>query len=230
MFIMSENAIILFRLLLAFVLSGLIGLERETHGRAAGLRTHILVGVGSTLIMLTSIYMTEVFTGATSADPTRVAAGVVTGIGFIGAGTILRFRASVMGLTTAASLWASAGVGLAIGCGFYIGAVFTTALILFSLIFLGRFEKKIIRKELSKSLEVRTSSGANQLHQIRGVLADYNTQIKDLEIDKLEQSDIIKLRIDLKLDSDKQSKQIVADILKIEGVEEAKWTDVRKSK
>lgn len=230
MFIMSENVVILLRLLLAFVLSGLIGLEREIHGRAAGLKTHILVSVGSTLIMLTSIYMAETFTGITSADPSRIAAGVVTGIGFIGAGTILRSRASVVGLTTAASLWASAGVGLAVGCGFYVGAIFATALILFSLIFLGGFEKKIIRKELCKSLEIRTSSGANQLHQIRGILADYNAQIKNLEIDKLEQSDIIKLRIDLQLDSDRQSKQIVADILKIEGVEKAEWVDTKKSK
>ncbi|HDM37714.1 MAG TPA: MgtC/SapB family protein, partial [Candidatus Omnitrophica bacterium] len=90
------------------------------------------------------------------ADPGRVAAGVVTGIGFIGAGTIIRFRASVRGLTTAASLWVTAGIGLAIGSGFYLGALITTALILFALVFLGRFERFISKKKMSKDATYRT--------------------------------------------------------------------------
>lgn len=216
------------RLILAVVLSGLIGLERETHGRAAGLRTHILVGIGSTLIMLTSIFIAQSNLGTVSADPGRVAAGVVTGIGFIGAGTILRFRASIKGLTTAASLWASAGVGLAVGCGFFKGAILATVLILFCLISLGRFERRIIRKDIYKYLEVKTSSGANQLQQIRGILADYKTQIKNLEIDKLEQPDMIKLKINLKLTSDEENERIISDILRIEGVQEASWRKEQK--
>lgn len=133
------------RLLIALLLSGFIGLEREFHGRAAGLRTHILVGIGSSLIMLTSIHIFEVYRGIASVDPSRIAAQVVSGIGFLGAGTILRFKAQVMGLTTAASLWAVAGIGLASGCGFYIGAFATTILVLVSLFLLTPVERHIIK-------------------------------------------------------------------------------------
>ena len=143
---MIGNIDVIYRLILAVILSGLIGLEREIHGREAGLRTHILVGIGASLIMLTSIYIASQYAMSNSADPGRVAAGVVAGIGFIGAGTIIRSRASIKGLTTAASLWATAGIGLAIGSGFYLGALITTILILFSLIFLGRIERFIARR------------------------------------------------------------------------------------
>lgn len=143
---MIENTDVIYRLILTVILSGLIGLEREIHGREAGLRTHILVGVGASLIMLTSIYIASQYGVGNPADPGRVAAGVVTGIGFIGAGTIIRSHASIKGLTTAASLWATAGIGLATGSGFYLGALITTILILFSLIFLGKIERFIARR------------------------------------------------------------------------------------
>ena len=94
--------IILFRLVLAAVLSGAIGFEREFHGRAAGFRTHILLCVGSTLVMLTSMHIFDSYYGKMTADPARIAAGVITGIGFLGAGTIMHSRSSVRGLTTAA--------------------------------------------------------------------------------------------------------------------------------
>ena len=109
------------RLFFAAVLGGVIGFERQKHNkRIAGLRTHILVTVGSALIMLVSIYLFETYEGRASVDPARIAAGVVTGIGFLGAGTIIRSGENVQGLTTAASLWTVSGIGLAVGCGFYI--------------------------------------------------------------------------------------------------------------
>jgi putative Mg2+ transporter-C (MgtC) family protein len=137
---------ILVRLLLATVLSGLIGFEREARGRAAGLRTHILVCVGSALIMLTSIHMFEIYRGATTVDPTRIAAQVITGVGFLGAGTILRSGATVMGLTTAASLWAVAGIGIAVGCGFYFAATVTTILVAVTLVVFSKMEKALSLK------------------------------------------------------------------------------------
>ena len=103
------------RLLLTLVLSGLIGLERQVHRRDAGLRTHILVALGSCLIMLTSLYVFDIYKDQVALDPVRIAAGVVTGIGFLGAGTIIRESDGVRGLTTAASLWVVAGIGLAVG-------------------------------------------------------------------------------------------------------------------
>ncbi|OIO78827.1 MAG: hypothetical protein COW11_04095 [Candidatus Omnitrophica bacterium CG12_big_fil_rev_8_21_14_0_65_43_15] len=141
------NFQIILRLALAAVLSGVIGFEREVHGRAAGLRTHILVCVGSALIMLTSLYIFDIYISRVSLDPTRLATGVITGIGFLGAGTIIRSGASIKGLTTAASIWAVAGVGLAVGCGFYIGAFATTAIMLIALLFLRKVEDTVTTKK-----------------------------------------------------------------------------------
>lgn len=136
----SDHEVVV-RLLLATLLSGLVGLEREVSGRAAGFRTHILVCVGSTLIMLTGLYLMDAMKGAVQVDPARMAGQVVSGIGFLGAGTIIQFRDSVRGLTTAASLWTSAGIGLAIGAGFYVGALAATAIVLVVLLMLSRLEQ-----------------------------------------------------------------------------------------
>ncbi|HTY45657.1 MAG TPA: MgtC/SapB family protein [Patescibacteria group bacterium] len=137
---------IIARLTLSLVLSGLIGLERQVHRRTAGMRTHILVCLGSCLIMLTSLYVFDIYKQIAHLDPTRIAAGITTGIGFLGAGAIIRQREtvdSVVGLTTAASLWVVAGIGMAIGCGFYIAGIYTTVLALVVLFFFRTFEAKI---------------------------------------------------------------------------------------
>jgi putative Mg2+ transporter-C (MgtC) family protein len=134
----SDTQVVL-RLFLAAALGGIIGFEREKHNRRiAGLRTHILVSVGSALIMLVSIYVFYSYTGKTAVDPARIAAGVVTGIGFLGAGTIIRSGESVKGLTTAASLWTVSGIGLAVGCGFYIAGWATTIIALATLYLLRK--------------------------------------------------------------------------------------------
>ncbi|MBL7069330.1 MAG: MgtC/SapB family protein [Candidatus Omnitrophica bacterium] len=143
---MSDIDIIM-RLGLAVLIGGIIGFEREAQGRAAGLRTHILVCVGSALIALTSIYIALNYGGLNhNCDPARVAAGIVTGIGFLGAGTIMRARASVLGLTTAASLWGVAGVGLALGVGFYKAAIYAAVAMIITLAVLGWFAKKYMGK------------------------------------------------------------------------------------
>ena len=129
------------RLLATVVLCGLIGLERETRDQAAGFRTHILLGLGAALFTLVSAYGYPEFTRAAlesggrgvQFDPTRIAAQVVTGVGFLGAGAIIRRGLDVRGLTTAASLWAAAAIGLASGAGFYFGAAATTAVVLIAL-------------------------------------------------------------------------------------------------
>lgn len=139
------------RLLLTMVLSGLIGLERQVHRRDAGLRTHILVALGSCLIMLTSLYVFDIYKDTASLDPARIAAGVITGIGFLGAGAIIREPEKVRGLTTAASLWVVAGIGLAVGIGFSRVAIYTTVLVIIVLHFLryaeGSLEKGMPKKK-----------------------------------------------------------------------------------
>jgi putative Mg2+ transporter-C (MgtC) family protein len=134
------------RLLLTLVLSGLIGLERQVHRRDAGLRTHILVALGSCLIMLTSLYVFDIYKDQVALDPVRIAAGVVTGIGFLGAGTIIREPDGVRGLTTAASLWVVAGIGLAVGVGFNKIAIYTTILVLVVLHFLRYVETPLLKE------------------------------------------------------------------------------------
>ena len=144
---MLNDAEIFIRLVLSLILSGLIGLERQMHRRTAGLRTHILVSLGSCLIMLTSLYIFAIYKNEVPLDPARIAAGVITGIGFLGAGAIIREREGVKGLTTAASLWVVAGIGLATGCGFYKAALFTTVLALLTLFFLRYVERIMFGKE-----------------------------------------------------------------------------------
>ena len=122
------------RIILSFVLSGVVGLEREVSLKPAGLRTHILVGLGSTLITILSVHA---FPGA---EPSRVAASVIVGIGFLGAGTILKSEDKVIGLTTAASLWVVSSVGVAIGTGFYVLAAIV-AVISFLVLKLDFFER-----------------------------------------------------------------------------------------
>ncbi len=136
------NAQIILRLLLSVLLSGMVGFERELRHRAAGLRTHILVGISSCLLMLVSIFVAHGPGTVHAFDPGRIAAGVVTGIGLLCAGAIIRFGESVRGLTTAASLWAVAALGLAVGSGFYMAACVATVIIVVLLV-LSRFEKDI---------------------------------------------------------------------------------------
>jgi len=145
---MPNNLIIILRLLLSGILSGLIGFEREIHHRSAGLRTHILVSLGSTLVMLTSLYIFDIYKDKVPLDPARIAAGVITGIGFLGAGTIIRMGQDVRGLTTAASLWVTAAIGLSVGCGFYISSIFTTIFVIFVLCFLRGIENRLLKKEV----------------------------------------------------------------------------------
>lgn len=124
------------RLIMGFILSGLVGIEREVSLKPAGLRTHILVGLGSTLLTILSL---NAFAGS---DPARVAASIIIGIGFLGAGTIIKTKEKVIGLTTAATLWIVASIGVAIGAGFYILAIVATILT-FSVLRLDIFEKTL---------------------------------------------------------------------------------------
>ncbi len=128
---------ILLRLVLASILGGVIGLEREVHGREAGVRTTLLVSLGSALFMIISesfffTYEGKVVGGVFHVDPTRIAAQVVTGVGFLGAGVIIRMKESIRGVTTAASIWVVCAVGLAIGSGHYLFGVVTSAIMILS--------------------------------------------------------------------------------------------------
>ncbi|MGA1845434.1 MAG: MgtC/SapB family protein [bacterium] len=178
------------RLGIAAVLGGIIGIERERHGRPAGFRTHILVSLGSALIMMVSLYIYEIFIHfqtanyASGVDPGRVASMVVAGIGFIGAGTIMQSRGSIWGLTTAACLWVSAGIGLAVGCGYYTPAIIATLISLITLVLLKRPVEHLIRKDWYYQLDVEMEDNEEGLKKIKGILEDYGASILKIDFRK----------------------------------------------
>jgi putative Mg2+ transporter-C (MgtC) family protein len=146
---------ILVRIAVAAVLGSLIGFERDVHGRAAGFRTHLLVSMGAAVFMVISDLVARSAYGETMADPGRIAAQIVTGIGFLGAGVIIKEGINVRGLTTAACLWVAAGIGMAAGSGYFIIAVAVTLLALISLILL-KFIEKLYLKDSYRVLTVVT--------------------------------------------------------------------------
>lgn len=220
---MLTSWMIFFRLLLAAVLSGMIGFEREFHGRAAGFRTHILLCVGSTLVMLTSMHIFDVYSSRMTVDPARIAAGVITGIGFLGAGTIMHARSAIRGLTTAASLWVVAGIGLAVGSGLYLGSIMTTALTIVTLMFFGRLERAMIRKDWYRTLAIEGREGIQQVKAIREVLAGYHAEITDFELDRVPERSAMIVRFGLKLHSQKYANQLIEEIGRVSGVDHVKW-------
>ena len=164
---------------LAVLLSGIIGFEREHSHRPAGFRTHILVAVGSALIMLTSVYIAEKYKGQMNVDITRMSGQVVSGIGFLGAGTILREGFSVKGLTTAASLWAVSCIGIAIGAGFVAGAVVATLVIYITL---NSLKKVVVRGKAGKALYVEVKDLAEQVPKISKLIKRTGTVVHSMEI------------------------------------------------
>ncbi|MEI6863092.1 MAG: MgtC/SapB family protein [Candidatus Omnitrophota bacterium] len=220
---MLNEWVVLLRLIMAVVLSGIIGFEREFHGRAAGFRTHILLCIGSTLVMLTSIHIFDVYNAMVPCDPARMAAGVVTGIGFLGAGTIMHSKSSVKGLTTATSLWVVAGIGLAVGSGMYFASIATTVITMVTLFFFSRMEHAMIRKDWYKTLIIESREGVTQIKGAREVLAEYGVRVTDFEVERSEDGTSMVLEIGVRLSTSRNDDNIVQDILKLEGVKSVKW-------
>ncbi|MCF8363813.1 MAG: MgtC/SapB family protein [Prolixibacteraceae bacterium] len=167
------------RLTLSFIAGTIIGFERETHRQPAGLRTHILICMGSTLIMLLSIYIPQTYTQFHTSDPGRIAAQVVSGIGFIGAGAILRMGINVRGLTTAASIWAIAAIGLAIGAGMYFPAALAVVFMLIILIVVEQLERFFFTPMNIKLLTIVSSSPETD-KIIEEILREHHSRILDV--------------------------------------------------
>ena len=137
---MIDEPTVLARILLSILLCGVIGLERKFYHKPAGFRTNIMVGLGATLLMILGLYILSNFNDNGNVDISRIVAQVVTGIGFLGAGAIIQSRGSVHGLTTAASIWVVAAIGMTVGLGYYFAAIAATAATLLVLIVMGRIE------------------------------------------------------------------------------------------
>ncbi|KXS40867.1 MULTISPECIES: MgtC/SapB family protein [unclassified Candidatus Frackibacter] len=213
------------RLLLATLLGGLIGWERESNSRPAGFRTNILVCVGAALIMVVSIGLYHLFQSSRAADPSRIAAQVVSGIGFLGAGTIIREGFSVKGLTTAASLWAVAGVGLAVGAGFYFSAISGTVLIFLTLSILNTIEHNIAQKSGLRNLRVKVFDQPGEVGKIGSVLGDYNVHIVDVSIDHIRNEPNIYVNLQVRVPDDLNQNQVIQHLAQTTGVIQVEWKE-----
>jgi putative Mg2+ transporter-C (MgtC) family protein len=187
------------RLILACVLGGIIGYEREYTNRPAGFRTHILVCVGSALVMITSEFIFVKYTGQTNADPARLGAQVISGIGFLGAGTIIREGFNVKGLTTAASLWAVSCVGIAVGIGFYSGAIAATVLIFLTLITLKRIERHFARKNRYRTVYIKAENVSGRIGEISSVFYKQGIRIRNIEFSGEEDGSIMLVKFLVRL-------------------------------
>ena len=175
----------IFKLFLSLIAGGLVGLNREHHKQPAGFRTHILICVGATLLMMLSIYIPQVYFDFKNGDPGRIAAQVVSGIGFLGAGAIIRMGTNVRGLTTAASIWLMSAIGLTIGAGLYIVSFVTVFIALFTLILLERWEKRFFPQVILKNLVVTFDHYYLNSEEIKKILKKrkIHYQISDINAD-----------------------------------------------
>jgi len=177
------------KLALAILLGGAIGLERQMAGKASGLRTNILICLGSAMIMDLSMNLGMSFGDVRVGDPGRIAAQIVTGIGFIGAGTIMQSKGAITGLTSAATIWVVAAIGMTVGAGFYVEALGGTAMVMAVLAGLGRLEYRLLRMQRTHPATVRTKPGVTLEWLKTALFADglsvVNAQIFDHDSDRV---------------------------------------------
>jgi putative Mg2+ transporter-C (MgtC) family protein len=212
---------VLLRLFVAAVLGGAIGLERELRERQAGLRTHLVVSVGSALFTLVSAYGFHSFDG--KVDPTRIAAQIVSGIGFLGAGAIIRQGLSVRGLTTAASLWLVAAIGMAAGAGYWEGALIATLGALLTLGPLRIFSFRVLSRYRPQHdrLLVEIPAGGSPVPIIEAIERQRG---KVVSLDIAQEGDRRSVGVDIELAAG-SAPAIVAEVAEIDGVLEVRWTD-----
>ena len=171
-----------FKLCLSLVLGSIVGLERKRKGQTAGLRTFALISMGATLAMLISIYVPQVYLGLKNGDPGRIAAQVVSGIGFLGAGAIIQMKGSVRGLTTAAGIWMVAAIGLAVGVGMYMISIIATALILIILVPLEHFEHRIKVGASSHIIRMKVASVVEDIEDYRIIFKKHNIHLSNVYV------------------------------------------------
>lgn len=217
------------RLVVAAILGGIVGLERGSNDRPAGFRTHILVCMGSTLFMLVSIYGFDDMLGVFSPgggdmgqrrDTARIAAQVVSGIGFLGAGTILHEGLTIKGLTTAASLWIVSAIGLAVGSGMYLISVVATILTMVTLITFHNWEKRFSLKNSKNRRFIRivAKNRPGAISDITGFLAQNSIKVKNLNVKNDSSDGNLVLEFYLSISSNVDTMEVLREIQDIEGI------------
>lgn len=172
-----------FKLMLSLLLGGIVGFERKRKGQVAGARTFALISMGATLAMIVSIYIPQVYLGLKNGDPGRVAAQVITGVGFLGAGAIIQTKGSVRGLTTAAGIWMVAALGLAVGVGLYLVATISTILILFTLVSLEQYERRSHLDREGKIIHLRVNEIIEDLSQYETLLKEFRVSLHNVLVE-----------------------------------------------
>lgn len=196
--ITPETAMI--KLFISFLLGAIIGCERQFRRREAGMRTFTLICMGSTAAMLVSIWIPQIYPNFLNGDPGRIAAQVLSGIGFLGAGAIIQSHGSIHGLTTAACIWMMAVIGLAVGAGMYITAVFATGLTLVVLITLEKLEKRMFLNGVNKILTITCSTASPDLKTLRMILESNDVFIVSVSLESIYETDkaIITYKVNVK--------------------------------
>ncbi len=218
----SETQIIL-RILLGAALGAVIGFERERDNQPAGLRTHMILVIGATLAMVLSVNLGYLFARpGTPADPARLAAQVISGIGFLGAGAILRYGFNVKGLTTATSLWTMAIVGLAVGAGYYLVGVITTALMLLVLGLLNVIENRFVRTSVSRYISLQADYRKGVVKAIRQLVNEFTDNLLSFTIQKHVKNKRIRIQIVARIHKDQTLEDLVDALSDIEGVRSLK--------
>jgi putative Mg2+ transporter-C (MgtC) family protein len=218
------------KLALAAIIGAAIGFERETHGQAAGLRTNILVCVGSCLLMMLSLHMEELYRHlavedtVVRLDPARIASYAIASMGFLGAGAIITGKGTVRGLTTAASLWIVTGMGLAVGAGYVLAAIFSVTISLMILYGFRRI-KGLFPRDEHTILTLKFDTMDKPLDQIKTLLADYGVFIQFVNYKIEFPGETISYRIRLLSKEDKPWGQIVKKISESKGLKELSWDE-----
>ncbi len=200
------------RLIVACVLGGIIGFEREHVHRPAGLRTHILVCVGSALVMVTSEFIYYRYSSHANVDPARLGAQVISGIGFLGAGTIIKEGISVKGLTTAASLWAVSCIGIAAGIGFYSGALLATVIIFLILVVIKKTQGRMTSQK-STRLFIHTQIKRGEVNELSRIIQELGVRIKKTDFVSSERDGEMVLRFTLDMSAQTPMAELIEAVL-----------------
>ncbi|MBP7213228.1 MAG: MgtC/SapB family protein [Anaerolineaceae bacterium] len=204
----------LMRLGLSVVLGGIIGAEREHNNQPAGLRTNMILVIGACLAMMLSINLGTV----AGADPARLAAQVVSGIGFLGAGAILRFGFNVKGLTTATTLWTMAIVGLAVGMGYYLISMITTAVIMIVLSVLDLIERRFVRANILRTIMVEVYDVKGIAKEIRNIVDQFSFQTTSFSVQKSNENKLLQIEIVARFNNSEKLEDLIERLSEFEGL------------
>lgn len=173
----------LFRIVLSLILGSCIGIERKRKGQMAGLRTFSLISMGACIAMVLSIYVCQETVGLLRGDPSRIAAQVLSGIGFLGAGAIIQMKGSVRGLTTAAGIWIIATIGMSVGCGLYLVSIVSTILVLFVLTLLERIEHRVNVGNEARTIRLKVKGIVKSIDPYKKVLSEFDIHLTKVYVE-----------------------------------------------